>query len=52
MTTLSGRPSGRRPSERLLVVVAALVQPLFQVQLPACIAVPVLAVAAVAALWR
>jgi hypothetical protein len=34
------------------VVVAALVQPLFQIQLPAYVAVPVLVVAAATALWR
>lgn len=51
-SALSGRAPRRRPPERLLVVMAALVQPLFQVQLPAYAAAPVLAVVAAVALWR
>lgn len=51
-SALSGRQPQRRRSERLLIVMTALVQPLFQVQLPAYAAAPVVVAAAVATLWR
>jgi hypothetical protein len=51
-SALRQRSPRRQPPERLLVVMAALVQPLFQVQLPAYAAAPVAAVAALAALRR